>query len=970
MKARRYEGVKTREISFPLGGIGAGCIGLGGDGRLIDWEIFNRPNKGSRNGFTHFALKAERAGEVLDVRALMGDLQPSYQGSPAASGYVGFGFGPGRETLAGMPHFRDVVFEGAFPFARILFSDPRFPGSVELSAWNPFIPQQEDDSSLPAAFFEITLENTDTQPVDYTIAFSVTNPLKRGALRHTTVCAEGMRLLLLGSDDPDTSHPDHGSLCVGTDAVDTGFQSYWYRGNWFDSLGVFWRDISTPGRLENRTYPADADVRGDTGTLTAHMTLSPGERRAARFVLAWHFPNNENFWNPPSEEEIAALARAGDGPAEPGLAGDAAAATAVTTVGAESACNGVAESACEGAAGCCCGSDRGEPDGRPGSWRNWYATAYPDSAAVCRHALREWSRLHRQTRAFADALFSSTLPDSVLEAVSANISILKSPTCLRLEDGSFYGFEGCHCHAGCCEGSCTHVWNYAQALPFLFPRLERSMRDLDFRHNLREDGGMAFRLQLPVGRRKSAFRPCADGQFGGVLKLYRDWRISGDTEWMKSHWDAVKQNIAFAWSPENEDGWDRDRDGVLEGRQHHTLDMELFGPNAWLTGLYLGALKAAAEMADTLGDTDAAAEYRALFAKGKTWTDKHLFNGQWYIQKIDLSDRTLLERYDTGNAMVGKSTLDAYWNEEAQEVKYQIGEGSGIDQVLAQWHANLYGLGEIFKPDQVKKALETIYQHNFKRTFRDFFNPCRLYSLGDEGGVVICDWPEGARKPVVPAPYSEETMCGFEYQAAIHMIQEGMVAEGLEIVRAIRDRFDGEKRNPWNEFECGSNYARSMASYALLNALSGFSFDLPRGRIGFRPVTQALLHEQATAADGLQGQQQLQALQGEFRCFWSVAGAWGVYVQTLETASLYLAEGSLPLSELDVGREAFRRAASLVPQNHPGSATGFDGIRALVLECRSDAGTREVAVNIVEGVVQLEDGFVLQSGETLIVPLT
>ena len=224
----------------------------------------------------------------------------------------------------------------------------------------------------------------------------------------------------------------------------------------------------------------------------------------------------------------------------------------------------------------------------------------------------------------------------VLEAVSANLSTLKSPTCLRLEDGSFYGWEGCGCVEGCCEGSCTHVWNYAQALPFLFPSLERSMRDLDFRYNMRDDGGMVFRLQLPLGRERGVFRPCVDGQFGGVMKLYRDWKICGDTEWLRSHWDAVKKNIAFAWAPTNADGWDRDQDGILEGRQHHTLDMELFGPNSWLTGMYLGALKAAAEMADTLGDTEAEDRYRALFKRGQE------VGGQASLQRemVRAADRT------------------------------------------------------------------------------------------------------------------------------------------------------------------------------------------------------------------------------------------------------------------------------------------------------------------------------------------
>ncbi len=397
---------------------------------------------------------------------------------------------------------------------------------------------------------------------------------------------------------------------------------------------------------------------------------------------------------------------------------------------------------------------------------------------------------------------------------------------LRLEDGTFYGWEGCHPSAGCCEGSCTHVWNYQQALPFLFPRLERSMRDADYAYNLRPDGGMPFRLQLPIGSAPWEFRPCADGQFGGILKLYRDWKISGDSEWLRKLWPAAKQSLEFAWSKRNIDRWDPDKSGVLWGRQHHTLDMELFGPNSWLTGMYLGALKAGAEIAEALGDDAAAAEYRDIFARGKAWADEHLFNGEYYFQRIDLGDRSIIESYEDDLVIQGGSALQAYWTGEHQEIKYQIGEGSSIDQVLAQWHASLYGLGEIFDPEQVKQANAAIFKYNFIPLMRDAYNPDRLYCLNDEGGLVICAWPQGVRQPVIPAPYSQETMNGFEYSAAIHMIMTGLVDEGMTCVEAVRMRYDGERRNPWNEFECGSNYARSMASYALLNAFSGFEFDM------------------------------------------------------------------------------------------------------------------------------------------------
>ena len=473
------------------------------------------------------------------------------------------------------------------------------------------------------------------------------------------------------------------------------------------------------------------------------------------------------------------------------------------------------------------------------------------------------------------------MPKEALDAVSANISIIKSPTCIRLEDGSLYGFEGNHIDAGCCEGSCTHVWNYTYAVPFLFPRLERSMRNLEYTYSMHDDGGMGFRLMLPVGRKAWDFRPCADGQFGTVMRVYREYKISGDREWLASLWPNVKKSIEFAWSPENEDRWDHDKDGVLEGRQHHTLDMELFGKNAWLTGMYLGALKAGAAMAEIMGDTNTAEEYLKIFEQGKQTLNSQLFNGEYFIQDIDLKDRKILDVYaDGGKSMHNQDIYSAYWNPEQEEIMYQIGEGCGIDQVLAQWHSNLIGLGEIFEEDKVKSALRAVYKYNFICA-RDHFNPCRLYCIDDEKGLLICSWPKGKEKPFITAPYSEETMHGFEYQAAVHMIQEGMEKEGMDCVKALRDRYDGEKRNPWNEFECGSNYARSMASYALLLTYSGFQFDMGRKLIGFHPI-----HEQG------------------FTSFWSLDSGWGEVVFADGKKDIKILYGSLNVRCLDLGSAA------------------------------------------------------------------
>lgn len=821
-----YRGRKTSQISFPLGGIGSGCIGLAGNGRLIDWEIFNRPNKSGLNGFTHFAIKAERDGQVLDARVVNGDLPPPYSGGGNGT-YNGFGFGPDRATLAGLPHFRDHSFRGEYPLAQLEFAEPAFPGRVQLRAFNPLIPLNDADSSLPAAFFELTVANPTAAALDYTIACTVKNPHKEKST-NALLPGGGFGILHLGNDSLAPDSVDFGSLAFGTDAASVSHQEYWFRGAWFDNLGVWWRDFTAPGALHNRSYPAASGKGQDHATLAARISVAPGASGSVRFVLAWHYPNATNYWNP---EKTAAC---GDG--------------------------------------CSCAPSK------PVVWKNYYATLFPDAPAVVRYALQHWSRLAAGTLRFQEALFGSTLPEPVLDAISANISILKTPTVLRLEDGSFYGWEGCHCSAGCCEGTCQHVWNYAYALPFLFPRLERSIRDLEYRYNLREDGGMTFRLQLPLGRTRSQFRPCADGQFGTVMKVYRDWKISGDSAWLQRLWPAVKKSVEFAWAPSNEDRWDRDRSGVLHGRQHHTLDMELFGPNSWLSGFYLGALKAAAEMADACADPAAAAEYRRLFEQGRTWVDRHLFNGEYYVQQLDLDDRSQLDAYaQTAGAMTGGDVYAAYWDAEHAELKYQLGEGSSIDQVLAQWHANLMGLGQLFDAEQTRSALRAIYRYNFQPSMRDFANFCRLYCLNDEAGTLIAAWPPGKRKPVVPAPYAEETMHGFEYQVACHMIQEGMLAEGLRLVKAVRDRYDGERRNPWNEFECGSNYARSMASYALLHAYSGFSYDLNRGAVGFQPV---------------------RVPKGGFRCFWSLDSGWGNVSLAKGRAELQLAAGRLSLQRL------------------------------------------------------------------------
>lgn len=802
-----YTERNTNEISFPLGGIGTGSIGLAGNGRLVDWEIFNRPNKGGINGFSFFAVKAERDGEVVYSKVLHGDLAPPYHGT-GETPYVGWGHGVQRETMSGYPHFVTTEFEGRFPVAEVKFKDgneegDRSPIEAKLTAFNPFIPLNDGDSSLPAAIFSYEITNRTTEALEVTVAGCMANPAARGAA-NSYADGNGFSGIRLGSSAYEEGEPEYGSLTISTDATDVSRQRYWFRGIWFDNVTVFWKEFNEPGPFKPRDYDDERKSQEhvihnhkDTATLAGRQMIEPGQSRVFRYVLAWHYPNYVNYWNPGGETKP--------------------------------------------------------------SWKNHYATRFSDSVDVASYVWEQADRLTKETMAFRDALFSSSLPEAVLDAVSANLSVLKSPTVLRLPDGTLYGFEGNHVREGSCEGSCTHVWNYEQVTPFLFPRLARTMREAEYRYTFFESGKMAFRMMLPPERDKLDFHAATDGQLGSIVRFYREWMISGDDDWLRAHWPRVKRSLEYAWSPDNADAWDADRDGVLEGTQHHTLDMELYGPSSWLNGYYHAALLAASKMAEAAGDPDGKV-YLDMFERGREWVDRNLFNGEYFHQAIDLTD--------------SRFPVDP----ELGQIKYQVAEGCHIDQVIGQWFAHTTGLGYIFDPAKVKKALESVYKHNFVGPMRDYANSCRIYALNDEKGVMICTYPRG-NSPLIPIPYAGECMNGFEYQVACHMIHEGLVQEGLDIVEAVRDRYDGERRNPWNEFECGSNYVRSMASYGLLLALSGFQYDVRESMIGFSP---AISPESDRS----------------FRCFWSIGTGWGIVEISPGGIRLELLGGRLDLASL------------------------------------------------------------------------
>jgi hypothetical protein len=557
----------------------------------------------------------------------------------------------------------------------------------------------------------------------------------------------------------------------------------WFRGGWFDALTMAWNDIAKGACHDQPPVTEGAPSPG--ASLFVPLAIPPGASKTVVLRLSWY-----------------------------------AGQTSLRT-----------------------GKDA-EGTSLPGNYRPWYAGRFRNVSEVASYWRDHYTELREKSQRFSDCFYDSTLPPEVIDAVAANLTILKSPTVLRQEDGRLWSWEGCSDDAGCCAGSCTHVWNYAQAVPHLFPALERTLRETEFGPSQDNRGHQTFRSALPIRQVAHDFHAAADGQLGGILKVHRDWRISGNTPWLRGLWPKVKASLDYCIQE-----WDPERKGWLEEPHHNTYDIEFWGPDGMCTSFYVAALRAAELMGQALGED--VADYAALRERGVRRMEEELFDGEYFIQKIQWKNLRAKDPTEM-QSMVGAYSPEARALLEKEGPKYQYGTGCLSDGVLGAWLAEVCGVGPVLDPKKVTSHVQAVHRHNLKPDLSAHANPQRpSYACGNEGGLLLCTWPKGGELSL-PFVYSNEVWTGIEYQVAAHLMLSGKVAEGLDIVRACRDRYDGRVRNPFNEYECGHWYARAMSSYALLQGLSGARYDAVDKVLYLRP-----------------------SISGDFRCFLSTASGYG-----------------------------------------------------------------------------------------------
>lgn len=838
---RRARGIPhtSQATAFPLGGIGTGNVSIGARGELRDWEFENLPDKGRRNPHSFFAIHAAPENGTAVTRVLEARLTGRHD---ADAGYA-------FDQLAGLPRLDGATLHGEYPVVDVDFTDAVLPVEVSLHAFTPLVPLDADASGIPAAVLRYRVTNPGAVPVAVTVVGSVSHTAGRvtpgpdapWGMRATQTVRwrdEGdVRGLDFGIDLPEDD-PGYGTLSLTTTDAATTVKPQWVTSYWPDGARLFWNDLTDDGllaaeprlTLEDRPRGLFAELDADgrprssadappltekemlaklprlrTGSLGIVHTLAPGESRDFEFVLSWSFPNRRRGW-------------------------------AGHIVFADPHIDEVVQ--------------------------NHYATLWPDAWAAGRHVHAALPQLEGATDSFVEALYGGTLDPVLIDAIGANIAaarsttgfVLASPNAELGEGPVFAAWEGSFDHGGSCEGTCTHVWSYAQTLAWLFPALERSARRVEYLLETDEAGAQKFRGNRVFGGPSWFMAPAVDGQLGTLLRLHREWRFSGDDDFLRELWPAASRTLDYAIRE-----WDRDGDGLLDGEMHNTYDIEFHGAEPLANGVYLAALRAGVRLAAHLGESERAAGWSARADHVAAAMDETLWNGEYYRQVID----------------------------DADAHRYQYGDGVLSDQLLGQFHAYVNGLGHILPAEHVESALAAIVAHNHRDDLTAHESTQRVYALNDEGGLLLASWPQGGR-PAIPFVYSDEVWTGVEHQVAASLLFAGRHDDALRIERSLRARYDGTHRSPWNEIECGNHYARSLASWALLLGVSGAQWDAPTGVLSFAPVSA-----------------------GAFRSLFTTGTGWGRVEIDDGSLTIHLDGGTLAATELHLHGRTIGRGIRL-----------------------------------------------------------
>lgn len=846
---RTFRGESVRAIAMPLGGIGTGQVALCGDGGLRQWQIMNQSNhlafvpdsffalragdSPSPNGGITRILQSEAALALpnLDTPLINDDYVPEQQ----------------RALIKRFGGVDETAFSSAYPFARIDYLHDAWPVEVQLEAFSPYIALDSQGSSIPGAVFTFSIRNSGLSVVWGALGATLKNVVGWDTISSivgnanpgfggnvNSIDREGNRTsLVMERPDLAWNDPYRGQLALSTAAPDTVVFPAWNDpGEFIGALERLDLSAQPPVFDPDPMVPIGVRRMRERATGEIERSLSPQPSPPGHTVNGGMLVP---FQLSPGEERTIRFLLTWSFP------------------------------------NFYVNYDQPTPNFREELTRsqlwlgNAYSKRYTNAVDTAYDLLTRHDELRQRSLRWADAFTESSLPSWLSDFLLAQGALIRSPTIFQSADGKLYGFEGTQGastamlgwkgFSGSCPLNCTHVWEYEQALSRLFPDLERTMRETEFDYVQSPEGYIPHRTLVPLYLKQlwgcsigGPTNPALDGMLSSVLKTWREIRQGAGSEWATKYWPNVQRLMSYI-----SDTWDPDGDGVLSGEQPNTYDIEFYGTNMLIGALWLAALRATEEYALSQGDDGRAVWARDRFNRGSAAYDALLWNGEYYIQLLGLDD--------------------------PREQQYLT--GCLADQLVGQWWAHQLDLGYLLPPERIRQTLRSILKYNYREGFEGYDPEERAFANGEDAGLLIIAWPSGGQ-PERPTRYHDEVWTGIEYQVASHCIYEGMVAEGLGLLGAVRARYDGTKRNPFNDIECGDHYARGMAGWTVMEALAGYRYDARRQSISFDPALPAR----------------------PFRVPFVAGTGWGVAsVDQSGASEIRLHEGALHLSEVRLPAE-------------------------------------------------------------------